>query len=137
MAENTLAHKMKLKPGHRAALVNAPEGYLKELGPLPSGVEMAEKLEDEFDWVQIFVKNKAELDALAPQAIRALKPESLLWISFPKGASKIQTDLSRDQGWDVVQQADLKWVNLISINETWSAFSVRPYKSGEKKQSFR
>jgi hypothetical protein len=137
MAENTLAHKMKLKPGHRAALVNAPEGYLKELGPLPSGVEMAEKLEGEFDWVQIFVKNKAELDALAPQAIRALKPESLLWISFPKGASKIQTDLSRDQGWDVVQQADLKWVNLISINETWSAFSVRPYKSGEKKQSFR
>lgn len=137
MAENTLANKMKLKPSQRAALVNAPEGYLKELGPLPSGVEMAEKLEGEFDWVQIFVKNKAELDALAPQAIRALKPESLLWISFPKGASKIQTDLSRDQGWDVVQQADLKWVNLISINETWSAFSVRPYKSGEKKQSFR
>jgi hypothetical protein len=70
-------------------------------------------------------------------AAKALKPESMLWITFPKGTSKIQTDLTRDKGWDEVQKLDLKWINLVSINETWSAFSLRPYKEGEKKQTFR
>jgi hypothetical protein len=137
MPDSALARKTKLKPGQRAALVNAPEGYLKELSPLPAGVEVAEKLQGEFDWLQIFVKNKAELDKLVPKVLAALKPESLLWITFPKGTSKIQTDLTRDMGWDLLQQAELKWVTLISVNETWSAFALRPYKPGEKRQSFR
>ena len=137
MPESALARKMKLKPGQRAALVNAPEGYRKELSPLPAGVKVAEKLQGQFDWAQIFVKSKAELDQLVPKVARALKPESLLWISFPKGTSKIQTDLTRDKGWDSLQKADLKWMTLISINETWSAFALRPYKHGEKRQSFR
>jgi hypothetical protein len=128
---------MKLKPGQRAALVNAPEGYLKELSPLPHGVEMAGKLQGKFDWLQVFVTNKAELDRLLPKVVGALKPDSLLWLSFPKGTSKIQTDLTRDKGWDAVQQADLKWINLISVNVTWSAFALRPYKPGEARQSFR
>jgi hypothetical protein len=51
MAENALAKKLKLKPGQRAAIVNAPDGYLKELSPLPDGVEMADKLSGKFDWV--------------------------------------------------------------------------------------
>jgi hypothetical protein len=74
---------------------------------------------------------------LAPQVISALKPESLLWICFPKGTSKTQTDLTRDKGWDSLQQANLKWITLVSVDETWSAFALRPYKPGEKRQSFR
>ena len=137
MPESALARKMKLKPGQRAALVNAPEGYLKELSPLPAGVQVAEKLQGEFDWAQVFVKNKAELDRFVSKVVRALKPDSLLWISYPKGTSKIQTDLTRDKGWDSLQKTNLKWVTLISVNETWSAFALRPYKPGEKRQSFR
>ncbi len=137
MPESALARKMKLKPGQRAALVNVPEGYLKELSPLPAGVQVAEKLQGEFDWAQVFVKNKAELDQLVPKVVRALKPDSLLWISYPKGTSKIQTDLTRDKGWDSLQKVNLKWVTLISVDETWSAFALRPYRPGEKRQSFR
>ena len=97
MATSPLAVKMKLKPGHHAAIVAAPANYLKELAPLPAGVEVSQELKGSFDWVQVFVRNKAELDKIAPRAIRALKPESILWISFPKGSSKIQTDLTRDR----------------------------------------
>jgi len=133
----SLPQKLKLKPHSCVALLHAPEGYLDELAPLPEGVTLSTTLDGTFDWIQIFVKTKAEADALAPQAIAALKPESILWISFPKGTSKIQTDLTRDKGWDVIQQADLKWVNLISVHETWSAFAMRSYKAGEARQSFR
>ena len=134
MPESVLAQKLKLKPGAKAAVVHAPENYLQDL--LHDG-EISPSLRGKFDWVQIFVKNKAELDELAPKAAKALKPESILWITFPKGSSKFQTDLTRDKGWDNVQKLRLKWINLVSINDTWSAFSMRPYREGEKQESFR
>jgi hypothetical protein len=137
MPESALAKKLKLKPGQRAAVINAPQDYLKELGPLPAGVQLADHLQGKFDWLQIFVKNKAQLDKFVPKVIRALKPESLLWVSYPKGTSRIQTDLTRDQGWEAIQTAGLKWLNLISVNATWSAFSLRPYKPGESRQTSR
>ena len=137
MADNALAKKLKLKPGQRAGLIGAPEGYLQALGPLPEGVQVADKLSGKFDWLQVFVKNQAEIDKLAPRAARALKPESILWISFPKGSSKIQTDLTRDQGWDVLKNLGLKWLVLVSVDDTWSAFGLRPYREGEARQTFR
>ena len=137
MAENALAKKLKLKPGQRAGLIGAPEGYLKTLSPLPAGVALVEKLSGQFDWVQVFVKNKAEIDKLAPRAVKALKPEGLLWVSFPKGSSKIQTDLTRDVGWEALQGRDLKWTALVSVDDTWSAFALRHHRPGEARQAFR
>jgi hypothetical protein len=134
MTESTLAKKMKLKPGLSAVVINAPDKYLNEL---KHDLEISESLSGKYDWIQIFVKSKAELDKLFPKVLKLLKPESIVWISFPKGSSKIQTDLTRDKGWDVIVAAELKWINLVSVNETWSAFAVRPYKAGEARQSFR
>ena len=134
MAESPLAKKMKLKSGLQAAVINAPENYVDAL---KHNTALSPTLNGKFDWIQIFVQNKSELEALAPKAAKVLNPQSLLWISFPKGTSKIQTDLTRDKGWESLQALDLKWVTLIAVNETWSAFALRPYKEGEKKQSFR
>jgi len=135
MPDSSLARKMKRKPGARAAILHAPAGY--EAASFPELEAAATSLSGAFDWIQIFVQNKAELDRLAPKAARALKPDAILWVSFPKGSSNAQTDLTRDQGWDVIRTLDLKWITLISVNETWSAFSLRPYRPGEPRQSFR
>lgn len=137
MLESLLAKKMNLKTGQRAIILHAPEGFLQELQPLPDQVRVSEKIEGKADWVQVFVKSQAELENIFPRLLKILKQESILWISFPKGASKIQTDLTRDKGWGVVQASGLKWLKLISVNETWSAFSLRPYKPGEARQTFR
>jgi hypothetical protein len=134
MLESPLAKKLKLRSGMEAAVINAPENYVDELR---HDTALSPTLNGKFEWIQIFVQTQSEIEALAPQVVKALKPESILWISFPKGASKIQTDLTRDKGWDSLRDLDLKWINLVSVNNTWSAFSLRPYKEGEKKQSFR
>jgi len=134
MPESALAKKLKLKSGLSAAVINAPENYVDGL---QHNMALSPTFNGKFDWIQIFVRDKAELDGLAPKAAKALKPESMLWISFPKGSSKIQTDLTRDKGWEGLQALDLKWITLVSVNETWSAFALRPYKEGEEKQSFR
>jgi hypothetical protein len=134
MPESPLAKKLKLNNGMRAAVINPPDDYIQDL---QHDAAVSDKLTGSFDWVQIFVRNQAELNRIAPKAARALTPQAILWISFPKGSSKIQTDLTRDKGWEGVQTLDLKWINLVSVNETWSAFALRPFREGEKRQSFR
>lgn len=134
MSEASLAKKLKLKPGARAAVLNAPENYLNEL---KHDSDVSAKLNGKFDWIQVFAKNKKELASFAPKAIAALKPDSMLWLSFPKGSSKIQTDLTRDRGWESIHDIELKFIPLVSVNDMWSAFAFRPYKESEERQSFR
>ena len=85
MVESPLAKKMKLKSGLEAAVINAPENYVDTL---MHDTALSPTLNGKFDWIQIFVRNRTEVDDLAPKAAKALKPESILWISFPKGHPK-------------------------------------------------
>ena len=135
-APTPLAKKLKLKPGVRAAVVGGPAGYVERLGA-PSGAEIGQSLNGPLDWVQAFIRTSAELAEILPQLTAALDPNALVWLSYPKGSSKIQTDLTRDRGWDALKDTDLMWISLVSIDETWSAFSLRPYKPGEARQTFR
>jgi hypothetical protein len=50
----------------------------------------------------------------------------ICWIYYPKGSSKIQTDLTRDKGWDkLMKNTQLQWISLISFDEVWSSFGMR------------
>jgi hypothetical protein len=137
MADAARIRKLKLKPDRRSAVIDAPDGYVESLTAPPDGVEVATELEGEFDWIQLFVRNRTDLERRIAEVERALRPESLLWITYPKGSSKIQTDLTRDRGWESVRDTNLMWINLISLDGTWSAFSLRPYRAGEARQTFR
>lgn len=131
-----LARKLKLPAGGRSAVVGAPGDYLARLDP-PAGTPVATTLDGPLDWVHIFVRTSAELAAIVPALTAALDPGGVVWISYPKGTSKRQEDLTRDRGWEPLEGANLKWLSLVSIDETWSAFSLRPYKPGEPRQSLR
>ncbi|PZS01168.1 MAG: hypothetical protein DLM69_05275 [Candidatus Chloroheliales bacterium] len=126
MAITPLVKKLGLKPRQRAIIINAPAGYIEQLDPLPEGGELAGRPEGQFDFVQLFVSDKAALERDAPAAIAAIKPGGLLWITYHKRSSGIKTDISRDNGWDVVNKAGWGGVSLIAIDETWSAMRFRP-----------
>jgi hypothetical protein len=98
---------------------------------------MRTDLQGPLDWIQVFVKSTAELAAIAPKLKAAIAPDGLVWISYPKGSSKMQTDLTRDKGWEPLEGTDLMWLSLVSVDDTWSAFGLRPYKPGEPRQTFR
>ena len=126
MADSSLVKKLGLKPGRRALILNAPDGYRELLDPLPEGVDLTTTPDGAFDFVQLFAKNKADLSEYAPAAMAAVKPGGMLWISFPKKTSKIQTDISRDTGWDVIQHAGWQGIFLIAVDDVWSAMRFRP-----------
>lgn len=126
MAEKSLATKLLLKPGQRVAVVNAPEGYVKGLGPLPDGVHVSEAPEGSYDLVQLFVQSKADADRYAQAAIAATKPGGILWVSYPKKSGAIKTDISRDNGWEAFFATGWRPVTQIALDETWSALRFRP-----------
>jgi hypothetical protein len=126
MGKSSLVEKLQIKPEYRVVVIAPPPGYMEKLKPLPKGVVLTDQAKGTFDCVQLFVKNIEEMNRLAPRAIRAVKPDGLLWISYPKRSSKIKTDLSRDHGWEVIENAGLEGVTLIAIDEVWSAMRFRP-----------
>ncbi len=126
MASTKLLKKLRMQPGQRALILNAPAGYLDELGPLPEGVEVADQSGEEFDFVHLFAKNLAELEKLAPMAVEAVRHDGLFWVSYPKRSSKVESDLSRDVVWNTVAKTGLRAVTQVSVNDVWSAIRFRP-----------
>ena len=96
--ETPLIKKLGIKPGQKLLVINSPETYLHELAPLPEGTAVETSGHGPFDFVQVFVSEKGDVDAYASKAIQALKPGGLLWFSYPKKSSAIKTDISRDIG---------------------------------------
>ncbi len=135
-AAAVLAKKLKLRPGLRAAVVGAPPGYVERLATV-DGLALGTTLDGRFDWIQVFVRTSAELADIVKPVTAAIEADGRVWICYPKGSSKIQTDLTRDKGWQPLDGSDLMWLSLVSVDETWSAFGLRPYKQGEARQTFR
>lgn len=134
MGTGTLAGKLRMQPGQRVLIMNAPTGYLEQLGTLPKGVDVRDAPDGKVDFVHLFVRDIVELEELGPVALNAVTYDGLLWISYPKRSSKVDTDISRDTGWNVIAQAGLRPVMQVSVDETWSALRFRPAEQvGESK----
>jgi hypothetical protein len=114
-----------IKDNYDIALLNAPAEYHLKLTPLPSGVNMGTSLVDKHDFIQVFLMNREELEHQLSPLLGHLKKDGWLWISYPKGSSKIKTDINRDSIWEYVKRLGLKAVHQISIDETWSAIRFR------------
>ena len=96
------------------------------LEPLPGGIEVFDTSDGRYDFVQLFVKSISELAEPGSVALKAVTYDGPLWIWYCKRSSKVDTDISRETGWDVISQAGLRPVAQISIDETWSALRFRP-----------
>jgi hypothetical protein len=127
MAVSGLAKKLQLKPGYQILILNAPEGYKDNLGELPEGSRVLSKPSGKVDAVQLFVQNSEELDKFAQSAVDAVKHDGLLWVCYPKGTSKVKTDLNRDILWSKMRdQFNQRAVANVSIDDVWSAIRLRP-----------
>jgi len=84
-----LVKKLGLKPGCRALVLNVPANYAETLGELPPGVTLESAIDGQFDFIQFFATRRADLEAHFPALRAALKPDGMLWVSWPKKAAKI------------------------------------------------
>jgi len=129
---NTIAQKLKIKEGFTLLALHAPENFEKQLQPLPVGVKILSDVK-KFNQLHWFVLNKAQLEKELDKVLKLVKEDVVCWIYYPKGTSKIQTDLTRDKGWDkLLQHNELQWISLIAFDETWSTFGFRMKTEADK-----
>jgi hypothetical protein len=126
MATTPLAKKLQLKPGQRALFLNAPDGYVESLGELPDGVKVLRRPSGTVDFVQLFVRNREDFEGRIDQALNAVERHGLLWVSYPKGSSKLKTDVNRDILWALMKERGFEGVFMVSVDATWSAMRFRP-----------
>jgi hypothetical protein len=115
-----LIQKIGIKSGHRVILRNHPASFLKDLGPLPEGAQHTDKLSGNANVVICFTDRKAELEKSFPVLSGKLVPDGMLWISWPKKASGLATDLTEDVVRNVGLACGLVDVKVCAIDDTWS-----------------
>ena len=123
-----LARKLGVRAYMRVLALDPPPGFRDALAPLPEGAQVAEEpaAGGAFDVVIAFVEREvAVADALA-LARAALSDGGTLWFAYPKGGSGVETDLSRDRGWEALTTAGLRPVSQVAVDDVWSALRFRP-----------
>jgi hypothetical protein len=121
-----LSRKLGIKPGMKILLGDAPADFAGLLGNLPDGAKLLKNPSDAADCVITFVRNKADVRARASAALNAAGDKGLLWFAYPKKSGALQSDLSRDSGWEPVYEAGWDSVAQISIDDTWTGFRFHP-----------
>lgn len=118
-----LTKKLGLKDGMRAMLIGVPGG-LPDLSGFPgfAGVERALPGEAGrvFDYAHVFEQDRARLETLVAGIRASLKPDGMLWISWPKKASKVKTDITEDVLRDIFLPTGLVDVKVAAMDEIWS-----------------
>lgn len=115
-----LVQKIGIKSGHRVILRNHPPTFIKDLGPLPEGAEHTSTLSGTANVVICFSDRKSDLEKNFPSLAGRLVPDGMLWISWPKKASGVPTDLTEDVVRKVGLECGLVDVKVCAIDDTWS-----------------
>ena len=116
-----LIRKLGIKPGFRARFVNAPRGFERLLGPLPSDVSVADATRGTFDYIHVFVTRRADLKKRFGSLKKALAADGMLWVSWPKKTSKLAGDLSGDDVRATGLKGGLVDVKVCAVDDDWSA----------------
>jgi hypothetical protein len=116
--------KLGLKPPMRLVTLDAPDEYRAWLGDLPAGVEIVRGLIGPLEAVHLFVTHRAALEDHLRGLRTRLKTDGFVWVSWPKKAAKVQTDVTEDTIREVA--LPLGWVDIkvCAVSEVWSGLKL-------------
>lgn len=115
-----LVQKIGLKAGHRLALAGEPEGFIRELAPLPDDVVVAAGGTKPLDCVILFADEARTLESRIVRWAARLAPAGMLWVAWPKKASKVVTDVTEALVRNTGLGAGLVDVKICAVNDIWS-----------------
>jgi len=118
--KKSLIEKLGIKEGVKVFVPNPPKSYWQTLGELPNGVFVAKALRGPLDFIHFFTIKRDELERKFPILKRKLSKSGVLWISWPKSTSKVETDLNENAVREVGLKNGFVDVKVITLDESWS-----------------
>ncbi len=119
-SQRSLPEKLGIHPGTRVIALRAPDTYAAALGELPEGATLQGRLSSRTHFIHCFARRRAELEQGFPRWARALTDDGTLWVSWPKRASGVETDLTENIVREVGLTHGLVDVKVCAIDEIWS-----------------
>ncbi|MEP7226837.1 MAG: DUF3052 domain-containing protein [Gemmatimonadales bacterium] len=137
-SKRTLVEKLGIKPSTQVVALSAPPTYASLLGALPAGASLRSRLPAASGFIHKFTRTRDDLATDFPRLARALTDTGTLWISWPKGDSGVETDLSENIVREIGLEQGLVDVKVCAVDEVWSGLKfVRRVENREKAERQR
>lgn len=119
-----LAKKLGIKAGAEVLVVDAPDEYRDWVSPLPDGVKFVSKASDETDLVHLFATSKKKLESALRSYRKKIKADAVIWVSWPKKAAKMETDIVEDTIREVALPMGYVDIKVCAVSEIWSGLKL-------------
>lgn len=124
-----LADKLGFKPGMTVATIGAPRDYAKIVAPLPEGVKLAGRVPAEPAALHLFVTMRADLAKLLKALRPKLAQDGMIWVSWPKKSSGVETNITEDTIREVALPMGYVDIKVCAVTEVWSGLKLVIRKS--------
>jgi hypothetical protein len=116
-----LVKKLGIKPGDTVVILQRPDGFTLEL---PDGAVLLSRLAGPVDLAMLFTTDRATLERRIEALGRAIAPDGILWIAWPKKASGVATDMTEQVVRDVALPLGLVDTKVAAVDDTWSGLKL-------------
>jgi hypothetical protein len=127
-----LVRKLGIWPNERLVAINAPENYAALLVDLPQGVVITDRVTANASFVHLFVKQRTELARRLATLRAKLDDAGILWISWPKKAAKVATDITEDTIRELALPLGFVDVKVCAVDEVWSGLKLMVRRENRK-----
>jgi hypothetical protein len=119
-----LAKKLGLRGGSRLFAHAAPEHYAALLAPLPPGVRLVARLDRSTDIIHVFALRRAALIQALRRMLKTMRPDTAIWVSWPKKSSGVATDITEDGIREIALPMTLVDIKVCAVDEVWSGLKL-------------
>lgn len=119
-----LVRKLGIRAGERVSTINAPEDYATLVGDLPEGASYAARISDGARFVHLFVTKRAVMEKQLKLLRAKLADSGTLWVSWPKKAAGVPTDVTEDVIREVALPLGFVDVKVCAVDDTWSGLKL-------------
>lgn len=119
-----LAAKLGVRAGTTVLPVDAPADYRDLLAPIPAGVSFGLRLTERVDLIHVFSISRTMLAAFLVRARKQMRTDASIWVSWPKKASGVSTDLTEDVVRELALPLGLVDVKVCAVDATWSGLKL-------------
>lgn len=116
-----LAKKLGVKPGQRTWRKGMPEAVAAEIGDDPV---LLDAPEPGLEMAHVFTTRRPELEAELARLRTLIAPAGTIWVSWPKKAAKVETDVTEDVVREVCLPMGLVDVKVCAVDATWSGLKL-------------
>lgn len=120
----SLASKLGIKEHVRLLPVGAPSDYRRLLVPLPTGVRIDRRAGRAVDMAHLFATKQRDLKRRLSRLRASLRPDAAVWVSWPKKAAKVPTDITEDTVREAALPLGYVDVKVCAVTDVWSGLKL-------------